>query len=114
MLERTAQRIDLVVTVARFVWLHVNENQIKDVAASALEAHGDIAWVFTCQELLDRGWFGKDVSDIAKARLGQVALVVHEDTALVPDVKTAPMLIARHGSVTDEERTVPLLSIKIS
>ncbi len=99
---------------ARFVWLHVNENQIKDVAASALEAHGDIAWVFTCQELLDRGWFGKDVSDIAKARLGQVALVVHEDTALVPDVKTAPMLIARHGSVTDEERTVPLLSIKIS
>ena len=97
---------------ARFVWLHVNEKQIKDVISAASEAHGDIASVHTVQELLEQGWFGREVSETAKARLGEIALVVHEDTGLVRDVKSAPKLMARHGSVTDEERTVPLLCLK--
>jgi len=97
---------------ARFVWLHVNEKQVEDVISAASEAHGDIASVHTVEELLDQGWFGRDVSEEAKARLGEIALVVHEDTALVPNVKSAPKLIARHGSVTNEERIVPLLCLK--
>ena len=61
---------------ARFVWLHVNEKQIKDVISAASEAHGDIASVHTVQELLEQGWFGREVSEVAKTRLGEIALVV--------------------------------------
>ena len=99
---------------ARFVWLHANENQIEDLLATATDAHGDIAWVFTAKEILEQGWFGKDVTEIARGRIGQIALVVHEETGLVPDLKSAPKLNARHGSITDEERVVPLLALKNS
>ena len=99
---------------ARFVWLHAKDQQIERIIDAATEAHGEVAWVFTVHDLLNQGWFGRDVSEAARSRLGQVALVVHAETALVPDKKSGPNLVARHGSVTDEERLVPLLALKNS
>ena len=97
---------------ARFVWLHAKEKEVENIRDAAMEAHGEIAWVFTRQNILDQGWFGREVSDVAQARLGQVALVVHAPTALLPDKNSGPNLVARHGSVTDEEKRVPLLTLK--
>ncbi|MBG01351.1 MAG: hypothetical protein CL470_03690 [Acidimicrobiaceae bacterium] len=97
---------------ARFVWLHSKEKETESIHDKATEAHGEIAWVFTREDILGQGWFGREVSDVALARLGQVALVVHAPTALVPDKNSGPNLVARHGSVTDEERLVPLLTLK--
>ncbi len=99
---------------ARFVWLHAKEGRVKDVIDAASEAHGDIATVFPVEALVDNSWFGRDISETARARLGQVALVVHSETALVVDKKSGPNLVARHGSITDEEKLVPLLSLKNS
>lgn len=99
---------------ARFVWLHAENGYAEDLFFAAKEAHGDVAWVLPVEQILEEGWFGHDVTDSAKSRLGDVALVVHDSAALVLPEKPGPSLVARHGSITDEEARVPLLTLKLS
>lgn len=95
----------------RFRWLHARPGR----AAPLLEAasvHADTGWVVTRDQVIDEGWFGPTMSDAARRRLGDVALVARDPIAYVDPRDTGPyQLIGRHGSVTADEMLVPFLAV---
>lgn len=95
----------------RFRWLHARPGAVADLAAAARAAHGDVAWVVERDDACARGWFGPRVSDAARRRLGDVAVVPFEDVSFDdPDERGDVLLQCRHGSLTAEEMDVPLLA----
>ncbi len=96
---------------ARFRWLHAESGYAKELLAAATDKHGDRAWVRSVEQVLDECWFGPDTTDVARARLGDVALVAHDHWWFVdPAESNRTKLIGRHGSLTPEEMLVPLVS----
>jgi hypothetical protein len=96
----------------RFRWLHARNGATQSLYATAKELYGDIAWVVTRDETIDNGWFGPRVTDVARKRLGDVALVPFKDVSFHEPFDTGPyQLVCRHGSLTQAEMHVPLLAI---
>lgn len=95
----------------RFRWLHAEPGRQRDVFAAAADAHCHQAWVLTCEQILDEGWFGPTVNDQARRRLGDVAIVARDHWSFAdPADRTPSWLVARHGSLSPEEMHVPLLT----
>lgn len=94
----------------RFRWLHARSGRLNDLHEAANEHHSDTAWVVSREQMLDEAWFGPTVSDAARTRLGDVALVARDDVAYFDANDTGPyVLVGRHGSMTPAEVDVPLL-----
>lgn len=94
----------------RFRWLHARPGHADALAEVARDRFADTGWVVTLEQTLDEHWFGPVVTDAARARLGDVALVAREPVAYVDPDDTGPFeLVARHGSLTAAEMRVPLL-----
>ncbi len=103
--------IDRLSGEGRFRWLHATDGAETDLLAAATDAYDDVAWVATLGQMVDEAWFGERVSDEARRRLGDVALLPFEPIAFEDPADTGPFdLIGRHGSLTSEEMYVPLLS----
>ena len=96
---------------ARFRWLHAEPGRQADLFAAVVAAHSDRAWVLTAEETIDEGWFGPEVTDAARSRLGDVA-VVAKDCWYFTDPADNPRieLIGRHGSLTPDEMLIPVLT----
>jgi predicted AlkP superfamily pyrophosphatase or phosphodiesterase len=95
----------------RFRWLHARPGRTAALHAAAVAHHADVAWVRTLDETVHEGWWGPTVTDVARARLGDVALVTRDDIAFADATDTGPFkLIGRHGSLTSAEMRVPLLA----
>jgi len=98
----------------RFRWLHTRPSAIDELWSAAREHHSDVAWVMRRDELIDGGWFGPRVTDAARQRLGDVALIAHVPTSFEDSADSGPFpLICRHGALTDEELDVPLLALGV-
>jgi hypothetical protein len=77
------------------------------------ERLGDRAWVGTREELVDGGWFGSVRGEVLE-RIGDVVVLMLDDGAVVDSVRMRPELLRLrgfHGSVSDEERAVPLVTV---
>ena len=77
------------------------------------ERLGDRAWVGMRDELVAGGWFGSVRAEVLE-RIGDVAVVMLDDGAVVDSVRMRPELLRLrgfHGSVSDEERAVPLITV---
>jgi hypothetical protein len=97
----------------RFRWLHARPGAADDLLAAADEAHGDVAWVVSREEVIEAGWFGPVVSPPVAARLGDVALVARDPISFDDPADTGPFqLVCRHGSLTSAEMLVPLLATR--
>ena len=94
---------------ARFRWLHARRGRARHLYEAAAAAHGDKAWIVTADQVVDEGWFGPVVSDAARARLGDVALVARGANAFRHPDDNGSRLIGRHGSLTAAEMLVPLI-----
>ena len=94
---------------ARFRWLHARPGRDRDLYEAAAGAHGEQAWVHTASEIVDGGWLGPVVTDAARSRLGDVALVARDGWAFAHPDDGGSKLIGRHGSLTSAEMLVPLL-----
>ena len=94
---------------ARFRWLHARPGRARDLYEAAVAAHSEQAWVRTASEIVDEGWLGPVVTDAARSRLGDVALVAQDCWAFGHPDDGAPRIIGRHGSLTSAEMLVPLL-----
>ena len=94
---------------ARFRWLHARRGRGRDLYEAAAGAHGAQAWVLTAEEVIERGWLGPVVTDAARSRLGDVALVARDAWAFSHPDDGSGRLIGRHGSLTSAEMLVPLL-----
>jgi hypothetical protein len=108
------RRTRLVSGEARFRWLHAAEQTeagVKELASVAADTYGENAWVVTLDEVEGDGWLGGPLSDVVRARLGDVAVVAHAQVGyLSPAENGEPVLRCRHGSLTPEEMFVPLLA----
>ncbi len=73
----------------------------------------DQAWVVQKQEALDAGWFGP-VEERVLPRIGDVLVAVHGPVAFFHTAQSGegPLaMVGQHGSLTDAERRIPLLSL---
>ena len=102
--------VDLQSGEGRFRWLHARPGHARALFDDAAAQHSDRSWVVTVDQVIDEGWFGSEVTDAARSRLGDVALVAREALAFSdPADSGAFPLRARHGSLTADEMFVPLL-----
>ena len=112
--DEVVRRTRLVSGEARFRWLHAadpGDAGVKDLASVATDVYGEDAWVVTFEEVEGDGWLGGPLSDVVRARLGDVAVVAHAPVGyLAPSENGEPLLRCRHGSLTPEEMFVPLLA----
>ncbi len=94
----------------RFRWLHARPGRLDALAEAARARHGDTGWVRLRDETVEEGWWGEKVTDVARQRLGDVALVARDDVSYTDAADSGPFhLIGRHGSLTPAEMYVPLL-----
>ncbi|MGH9231020.1 MAG: alkaline phosphatase family protein, partial [Acidimicrobiales bacterium] len=94
----------------RFRWLHARPGRAGALWEAAVAHHGDDAWVITRDEMVAAGWLGPVVTEAARSRLGDVALVARTNAAFHDPQDIGPYeLIGRHGSLTPAEMLVPLL-----
>jgi predicted AlkP superfamily pyrophosphatase or phosphodiesterase len=95
----------------RFRWLHARPGAKEDLLAVAAERYGDVAWVRDAEQIIDEGWLGGVPRADVRARLGDVALVPFVATAFLDPADTGEQrLVCRHGSLTPDEMSVPLLA----
>ena len=95
----------------RFRWLHARPGRTGALLEAACAHHGDNAWVLSQEQMIAEGWFGPVVTDAARSRLGDVALVAKGIVSFYDPDDGGPFeLISRHGSVTPAEMLVPLLA----
>jgi predicted AlkP superfamily pyrophosphatase or phosphodiesterase len=95
----------------RFRWLHARPGRATALLEAAIAHHGSDDWVVARDEVIGGGWLGPLVTDVARSRLGDVALVARRPVAFFDPDDNGPFeLVSRHGSVTSAEMRVPLLA----
>ncbi|KTR91146.1 nucleotide pyrophosphatase [Microbacterium testaceum] len=86
----------------------------QDAVASAWQGREHArAWVMTRDDAIDAGLFGR-VEDEVRERIGDVVVAARGRYAYYDDReadKRPQSMVGQHGSLTDEERTVPLLRL---
>jgi hypothetical protein len=98
---------------ARFRQLHALPGAEAELHAAAVAAFGDVAWVFSGEELCDDGWLGAGCTKAARKRVGDVVLAPHAPVAFVdPTFKVEQGLVAGHGSLTEAEMLVPIVAAR--
>lgn len=99
---------------ARVRHVFVADGALEDVAAAWRAELGDAAWVRTRDEAIAEGWFGAEVTDAARGRIGDVVAAAQGSWTLVRS-RIEPMetgLVGHHGSLTDAEQRVPFLLVR--
>ena len=98
---------------ARAPQLFCRPGAIDDVVAAWRETHGDRAWVLPRDEVARLGCCGP-ITATVRPRSGEIVVAMRDLTAVVDSRSQRPELISLlglHGSLTDDEIAVPLLSV---
>ncbi|MFK0297051.1 alkaline phosphatase family protein [Streptomyces sp. NPDC090442] len=97
---------------ARHVYAH--PGAASDVLAVWREVVGDQMWVASREEAIAAGWFGPQVDDRVRARIGDVVAAAHADVAIVASERepNESQMVGLHGSMTPVEQLVPLLEVR--
>jgi len=96
----------------RFRWLHARQGTKRELFQAAKEQFENLAWVMSADDVISEGWFGPKVTEAARTRFGDVALVAREPVAFLDAAEVMSIeLICRHGSLTADEMHVPAISI---
>lgn len=97
----------------RFRSLHAIPGAASELLTAATERFGDVAWVFTRDELFDDGWLGDGGTAEVRHRVGDVVLAARGHAAFADPTNPRELtLVAQHGSLTRDEMLVPLLAIR--
>ncbi len=97
----------------RMMHLYTAEGRAEAVAARWREVEAARAWVLTRDEAIGAGLFGA-VDDDVRPRIGDVLVAARGRVAYYDDRepdKRPQRMVGQHGSLTDEERTVPLIRL---
>lgn len=115
-LAREPELLDGVASVGgepRALQLYCHPGAADDVAAVWRARLGASASVTARDLAVGQGWFGP-VHDRVLPRIGDVLVNLLDDAAVVDSVRMRPQLLALrglHGSVTEDEVDIPLLSV---
>ncbi|MDT0118069.1 alkaline phosphatase family protein [Microbacterium sp. PRF11] len=98
----------------RMLHLYTTEGRGDAVTRTWRESEDARAWVMTRDEAIAAGLFGSRVDDDVRPRIGDVLVAARGRFAFYDDResdKRPQRMVGQHGSLTDEERTVPLLRL---
>ncbi|CAN5540884.1 alkaline phosphatase family protein [soil metagenome] len=96
---------------SRFRSLHARPGAADDLLDVARACFGELAWLFSRDELFDDGWLGEGGSTEVRHRVGDVVLAAHAPVGFAdPDQPKESELVSQHGSLTPDEVFVPLLA----
>jgi hypothetical protein len=106
-----AAGVTLLAGEARARFVRTVEGATADVVSAWRSSLGDRMWVWTRDEAIATGIFGRRVSDKARERIGDVVAAAFSRVGIVQrDVDPAQArLNGHHGSLTPAEQLVPLL-----
>lgn len=97
----------------RMLHLYAEPGRADAVATAWRKREHARAWVLTRDEAIAAGLFGT-VADDVRERIGDVVVAARGRYAYYDDRETdkrPQSMVGQHGSLTDEERTVPLLRL---
>lgn len=94
--------------------VHALPGAERDVLATWREVLGDRAWVVSGDEAVRVGLFGPVVTPTARQRIGDVVAIARDNFGVLQKSRESLFsgLIGHHGSLTDVELLVPLLSVQ--
>ncbi|RLK49455.1 alkaline phosphatase family protein [Microbacterium telephonicum] len=98
----------------RMLHLYAEEGAADAVATAWRDAEGHRSWVLTRDEAIAAGLFGVVVDPEVAVRIGDVLVAARASIAYYDDRladKRAQGMIGQHGSLTDQERIVPLIRL---
>ncbi|HEV2894742.1 MAG TPA: nucleotide pyrophosphatase/phosphodiesterase family protein [Actinomycetota bacterium] len=109
-----AAGVRLLAGEARARHVHTQRGAADDVLATWRGLLGHAMWVVPGEEAITAGWFGPQVSDDARARVGDVVAAAHGPIGVVQREvdPTQAILTGHHGSMTPAEQLVPFLEIR--
>ncbi|VEG41457.1 type I phosphodiesterase/nucleotide pyrophosphatase [Mycolicibacterium flavescens] len=103
--------VEAVAGEARARHVYIEDGSQGDVLDAWRTVLGERAWVLSQEEAIEAAWFGPQVSDEVRPRIGDIVAAAR-DTAAIVRRTAEPLessLIGHHGSLTFAEQTVPLL-----
>lgn len=109
-----AAGVRLLAGEARARHVHTHKGADDDVLATWRGLLGHAMWVLPGEEAIAAGWFGPNVSDDARARIGDVVAAAHGPIGIVQREvdPTQAILTGHHGSLTPAEQLVPFLELR--
>ncbi|MCR2761943.1 alkaline phosphatase family protein [Microbacterium sp. zg.B48] len=97
----------------RMLHLYAEPGMSEDLLGRWTESESDRSWVLSRSQAVDAGLFGPVSTDVLP-RIGDVLVAARAGIAYYDDRledKGAQRMVGQHGSLTDEERTVPLIRL---
>jgi hypothetical protein len=97
----------------RMLHLYTDAGRAGEVHAEWLASESARSWVMTRDEAIDAGLFGP-VAEAVRQRIGDVVVAARSAVAYYDDRLTdkgPQKMVGQHGSLTAEERVVPLLRL---
>ena len=109
-----AAGVRLLAGEARARHVHTRKGAADDVLAAWQGLLGHEMWVVPGEEAITAGWFGPEVSDDARARIGDVVAAAFGPIGVVQREvdPTQAILTGHHGSMTPAEQLVPFLELR--
>lgn len=98
----------------RMLHLYAEPGLEDDVLTRWRESESARSWVLSREEAVDAGLFGPAVASDVRPRIGDVLVAARAGVAYYDDRlddKGPQRMIGQHGSLTHEERTVPLVRL---
>ena len=105
--------VEVVAGDLRGVHVHARPGAAADVLAAWRATLSDGFWVLSRDEAIEAGLYGPVVADHVYPRIGDVVALASNSSAVVDRRVMSPGLLALvglHGSVTEDELVVPLLT----
>lgn len=96
--------------------VHAVSGATEDVLAAWRNVLGDRFWVAAREEAIDGGWFGQNVPDRVRVRIGD-AVVASRGPEVLVQRSVDPLqagLLGHHGSATSVEQLVPFITVRRS
>lgn len=97
----------------RMLHLYASDGAAERVASRWRDAESDRSWVVTREEAIDAGLFGPVHPEVVP-RIGDVLVAARSTVAYYDDRladKKPQRMVGQHGSLTDQERIVPLVRL---
>lgn len=112
--DELLDEVEIVAGEPRLLQLYAADGAAGRVAARWQAAEGGRSWVLTREQAVAAGLFGTAVDDEVLPRIGDVLIAARGAVAYYDDRladKKAQRMIGQHGSLTDQERIVPLIGL---
>ncbi len=98
----------------RDLFLHIKEENLDQAKFFLSEKLKEVALVFKTQELIDSGFFGKNISENFLKRIGNLLILPKENRTIWWEGKEFEITVkSHHGGLSKDEMEIPLLSLVI-